>query len=118
MTDLVVYGIPNCDTVRRARRELTAAGLEHRFHDFRKDGLDAALLDRWLGSVGWDALLNRRGTTWRQLPAETRDGIDATRARSLMLDHPTLIRRPVIERAGEILVGWDAGRATRLAGTG
>ena len=118
MADLVVYGIPNCDTVRRARRELTAAGLEHRFHDFRKDGLSAALLDRWLENAGWDALLNRRGTTWRQLPAETRDGIDATRARSLMLDHPTLIRRPVIERAGEIFVGWDAGRATRLAGKG
>jgi len=116
MADLVVYGIPNCDTVRRARRELTAAGLEHRFHDFRKDGLTATLLDRWLGSVGWDALLNRRGTTWRQLPAETRDGIDATLARSLMLDRPTLIRRPVIERAGEILVGWDADRATQLAG--
>jgi Spx/MgsR family transcriptional regulator len=118
MPDLVVYGIANCDTVRRARRDLTAARLEHRFHDFRKDGLDAALLDRWLGSVGWDALLNRRGTTWRQLPAETRDGIDATRARSLMLEQPSLILRPVIERAGEILVGWDADRATLLAGKG
>jgi len=118
MAELVLYGIANCDTVRRARRELTAAGLEHRFHDFRKDGLDETLLDRWLGSVGWEALLNRRGTTWRKLPPKTRDGIDATRARSLMLEQPTLIRRPVIERAGEILVGWDADRATLLANKG
>ncbi|MCA1789864.1 MAG: arsenate reductase [Thioalkalivibrio sp.] len=118
MAELVLYGIANCDTVRQARRELTAAGLEHRFHDFRKDGLDAAQLDRWLERVGWSALLNRRGSTWRQLPAETREGIDAARARELMLEHPTLVRRPVIEGAGEILVGWDANRATLLANRG
>jgi arsenate reductase (glutaredoxin) len=64
MADLVLYGIANCDTVRKARQELTAAGLEHRFHDFRKDGLGAELLDHWLGSVGWEALLNRR---WNHL---------------------------------------------------
>lgn len=115
MPDLVLYGIANCDTVRRARRELTAAGLAHRFHDFRKDGLDAAQIDRWLGSVNWEALLNRRGSTWRKLPPESRNGIDATRARSLMLEQPALIRRPVIEDAGEILVGWDADRAALLA---
>lgn len=118
MEDLVLYGIANCDTVRRARRELTAAGLEHRFHDFRKDGLEAASLDRWLARVGWEALLNRRGTTWRKLPPETRDAIDANRARSLLLEQPTLIRRPVIECAGEILVGWDADRAALLAAKG
>ena len=118
MADLVLYGIPNCDTVRRARQELTAAGLEHRFHDFRKDGMDEALLDRWLEGIGWDALLNRRGTTWRKLPAETRNGVDAARARALMLEQPTLIRRPVIEVAGEILVGWDADRTTLLANNG
>ena len=118
MADLVLFGIANCDTVRRARRELTAAGREYRFHDFRKDGLDAGQIDRWIESVGWETLLNRRGTTWRQLPAETRDGIDATRARSLMLEQPTLIRRPVIEGAGEILVGWDADRAALLASRG
>ena len=118
IADLVVYGITSCDTVRRTRRELAAAGLEYRFHDLRKDGLDPERLDRWLGRVGWEALLNRRGTTWRKLPEEVRDGVDATRARSLMLEHPSLIRRPVIECAGEILVGWDADRATLLAGKG
>jgi arsenate reductase (glutaredoxin) len=116
MDELVVYGIANCDTVRRARRELSAAGLEHRFHDFRRDGLDPALLDRWIATVGWEALLNRRGTTWRKLPEETREGIDAAGTRSLLLEQPTLIRRPVIERAGEVLVGWDADRAAMLAG--
>jgi arsenate reductase (glutaredoxin) len=116
MGGIVVYGIANCDTVRRARRELGTAGLAHRFHDFRRDGLDPALLDRWIAAVGWEALLNRRGTTWRTLPAETREGIDAARVRSLLLEQPTLIRRPVIERAGEVLVGWDADRAAMLAG--
>ncbi len=104
--DVTLYGIPNCDTVRRARRELGAAGVEHRFHDFRKDGLDPAALDRWIAAVGWEALLNRRGTTWRRLPPERRERLDADRARELMLEEPTLIRRPVIEMDGEIHVGW------------
>jgi arsenate reductase (glutaredoxin) len=116
MDRIIVYGIASCDTVRRACRELTAVGLEHRFHDFRKDGLGPALLDRWIAAVGWEALLNRRGATWRRLPVETREGIDAARARSLLLEQPTLVRRPVIERAGEVLVGWDANRTARLAG--
>ncbi len=118
MEDLVVYGIANCDTVRRVRRELDAAGLRHRFHDFRKDGLGVEQLDHWLGRVGWETLLNRRGTTWRKLPVDARDAIDAARARELMLDHPSLIRRPVIEHAGEVLVGPDAARATLLEGKG
>jgi arsenate reductase (glutaredoxin) len=104
--DVTLYGIANCDTVRRARRELEAAGVEHRFHDFRKDGLDPAALDCWIAAVGWEALLNRRGTTWRRLPRERREPLDAGRARELMLEEPTLIRRPVIEKSGEVLVGW------------
>jgi arsenate reductase (glutaredoxin) len=109
MSRLTLYGIPNCDTVRRARRELDAAGLVHEFHDFRKQGLDAALLDRWIAAVGWERLLNRRGTTWRRLQEEQRAGLDAARARDLMLAEPTLIRRPVIDRDGAIHVGWDGG---------
>jgi arsenate reductase (glutaredoxin) len=109
MARLTLYGIPNCDTVRRARRELDAAGLVHEFHDFRKQGLDAALLDRWIAAVGWERLLNRRGTTWRRLQEEQRAGLDAARARDLMLAEPTLIRRPLIDRDGEIHVGWDDG---------
>lgn len=104
--NLTLYGIGNCDTVRRARRELGAAGVEHRFHDFRKSGLDPAALDRWISAVGWEALLNRRGTTWRRLPPERREPLDADRARELMLEEPTLIKRPVIEKNGEVFVGW------------
>jgi len=106
--DVTLYGIANCDTVRRARRELGAAGVEHHFHDFRKNGLDPSTLDRWIAALGWEALLNRRGTTWRRLPPERREPLDAKRARELMLEEPTLIRRPVIEMDGEIHVGWAA----------
>jgi arsenate reductase (glutaredoxin) len=109
MARLTLYGIPNCDTVRRARRELDAAGLAHAFHDFRKQGLDPATLDRWMAVLGWEPLLNRRGTTWRRLPEDLRDGLDAARARDLMLAEPTLIRRPVIDRDGEVHVGWEGG---------
>lgn len=108
MTDRTLYGIANCDTVRRARRELTAAGVAHRFHDFRKDGLSPEKLDHWISRVGWENLLNRRGTTWRRLPAEQREPLDAERARRLMLAEPTLIRRPVFEMDGEVYVGWSA----------
>lgn len=107
MTDLTLYGIANCDTVRRARRELAAAGVAHRFHDFRKDGLDPAALDRWIAAVGWETLLNRRGTTWRRISPDRREPLDAERARRLMLEEPTLIRRPVLERPNEIHVGWS-----------
>ncbi|HSM28171.1 MAG TPA: arsenate reductase [Thioalkalivibrio sp.] len=109
MSRLTLYGIPNCDTVRRARRELDAAGLAHEFHDLRKQGLEPATLDRWMAAVGWERLLNRRGTTWRHLPEDLRDGLDAPRARDLMLAEPTLIRRPVIDWDGAIHVGWDGG---------
>ena len=109
MARLTLYGIPNCDTVRRARRELDAAGLVHDFRDFRKEGLDPDRLDRWIARVGWERLLNRRGTSWRRLPEEQREGIDAARARELLLAEPTLIRRPVIERDGEVFVGWERG---------
>ncbi len=107
MSDLILYGIANCDTVRRARRELTAAGVAHHFHDFRKDGLSPAILDRWISAIGWEDLLNRRGTTWRRIPPEQREPLDAHRARRLMLEEPTLIRRPVIESGGEVYVGWS-----------
>ncbi|AGA33508.1 arsenate reductase-like protein [Thioalkalivibrio nitratireducens DSM 14787] len=110
----VLYGISNCDTVRRARRELREAGVACRFHDFRKDGLDPDTLDRWLDAVGWEALLNRRGTTWRRLPADTRATVDASGARALMLAEPTLIKRPVIEHSGQVSVGWDETTATAL----
>ena len=100
---LTVYGLKSCDACRKARKAL--AGREHRFHDLREDGLDGAMLDRWIGAVGWEALLNRRSTTWRALDDAEKAGLDAGRARGLMLAHPTLVKRPVIDDGGRVTVG-------------
>jgi len=105
-----LFGIPNCDTVKRARTWLDAQGVPYTFHDFRKNGLPDAALDRWLQAPGWEALLNRRGTTWRQLDAGTRDSVvDAASARAVLAAHPTLIKRPVVEwqASGVVTVGFD-----------
>ncbi|WP_018953109.1 ArsC family reductase [Thioalkalivibrio sulfidiphilus] len=102
-----LYGIKNCDTVKKARKWLEAHGVEYRFHDFRADGLEAKQIDAWIKAVGWETLLNRRGTTWRKLPEAVREGIDEKRAAALMLEHPTLIKRPVVEHGKQVLVGFD-----------
>lgn len=102
-----VYGIRNCDTVKAARRWLDDQGIAYRFHDFRSDGLEPARLARWLNEPGWEQLINRRGTTWRQLNANTREGLSATTAAALLLAHPTLIRRPVLEQAGRVHLGFS-----------
>ncbi len=105
---IVLYGIPNCDTVRKARKWLDAAGVEYRFHDFRKDGLDPATLRRWAGAVGWETLLNRRGQTWRKLDPAVREAMDEARALDWMQKEPTLIKRPVTEWPdGSVTVGFQ-----------
>ncbi len=110
---ITVYGIKNCDTCRKARKWLEAEGLEHRFHDIRADRLEPAMLEDRITELGWEVLLNRRGTTWRKLDAATRDGIVEARAAALMLEHPTLIKRSVFETSGHRMVGFgDAERAT------
>ena len=113
MSEIALYGIANCDTVRKARRSLDAAGVSYRFVDVRKDELEADRLRAWVDAVGWETLVNRRGTTWRQLPDDQREGLDADQAVELMVEHPTLIKRPVIEQDGEITVGWTAETAAR-----
>lgn len=104
----ILYGIPNCDTVKKARQWLDAADLPYRFHDFRKDGLDTALLEGWIAELGWEALLNRNGTTFRALPDVDKQGLDASRAAALMLAAPAMIKRPVLDHAGTISVGFKA----------
>jgi Spx/MgsR family transcriptional regulator len=94
---ITVYGIKSCDTCRKAMKWFEAEGIEAQFHDFRADGLDPTVLDGWIAAHGWEILLNRRGTTWRQLPASETATIDAMRARALMLAHPALIKRPVFD---------------------
>lgn len=103
-----LYGIKNCDTVKKARKWLEEAGIDHQFHDFKKDGLDPELLSHWEQAVGWELLLNRRGTTWRKLPEEVRDNIDAQSAHTVMLDNPSIIKRPVVEQDGKVYVGFKA----------
>jgi Spx/MgsR family transcriptional regulator len=106
-----LYGITNCDTVKRARAWLDEQGIPYRFHDFKKDGVPEAELDRWLRAPGWEALVNRRGTTWRRLDDATRDSVvDAASARAVLLAHPSLIKRPVVNWGSGIGVttGFDA----------
>lgn len=105
-----LFGISNCDTVKKARAWFVAQGREVQFHDFKKQGVPADRLDAWLAAAGWERLLNRKGTTWRQLDDATRDSvIDAASARAVMLVHASVIKRPVVEWAdGAVTVGFDA----------
>lgn len=105
---MILYGIPNCDTVKKARRWLDEQGFAYRFHDLRKDGLDAARLQSWIDALGWEKLLNKAGTTFRKLPDAQREGLDAPAAKALMLDQPAMIRRPVVEGADGVSVGFSA----------
>ncbi len=103
-----LYGIPNCNTVKAARAWFADKGQSVAFHDLRKDGVPTPALDRWLDSAGWQVLLNRRGTTWRALPAEVQATVsDRESARTLLLAHPTLIKRPVLEYGERVIVGFD-----------
>lgn len=115
---IIVHGIPHCDTVKKARAWLADHQVEHRFHDFKKDGVPADRLDRWIDSLGWEPLVNRRGTTWRKLDADTQAAVvDAASARALMLREPSLIKRPVVEWDTDTTVGFEAADwQARIAG--
>jgi Spx/MgsR family transcriptional regulator len=104
-----VYGIPNCDTVKKARAWLAEQGVAHEFHDFKKQGVPEDRLDAWLAAAGWERLLNRRGPTWRKLPPEVQAGVtDAASARPVMIAHSSVIKRPVVEWGDAITAGFDA----------
>ena len=105
---LILYGIKNCDTVKKARAWLEAQNIEYRFHDFRKDGLDADVLEQWEAALGWEVLLNTRGTSWRKLDQSQREGVDRSKAVALMLAQPSLIKRPVVESGTKTLIGFNA----------
>jgi len=102
---IVIYGLKNCDTCRKAVKLVEARGKACRFHDLRSDGLPDGRLSAWLEEVGWESLLNRRSTTWRGLPESDKADLDARKAARLLSSHPTLIKRPVIEAGGGLLVG-------------
>ncbi len=104
---VALYGIANCDTVKKARTWLDGRGIAYTFHDYKQQGADAAQLARWIELAGWEKLLNRAGTTFRKLPEADKAGIDATKAVALMADHPSAIKRPIVEHAGGLLVGFN-----------
>jgi len=103
---IALFGIPNCDTVKKARTWLDANGIAYTFHDYKKEGADPARLAKWANAVGWEPLLNRVGTTFRKLDEADKADIDAAKALALMAAHPSLIKRPVVEYRGGLLVGF------------
>jgi arsenate reductase len=104
---ITLYGIPNCDTVRKARGWLADNGIDHVFHDFKKSGVTRTMLEAWLADIPWETLLNRRGTSWRALPEERRNAVrNADDALVLMLETPSLIKRPVLVKDGVTYCGY------------
>ena len=103
---VTIYGIPNCDTMKKARVWLDQHGVAHAFHDYRKAGVDRAQLARWVDEHGWETILNRSGTTFRALPDADKAGIDAAKAIDLMLAQPGMIKRPVLDLGDRRIVGF------------
>ncbi|WP_185984055.1 ArsC family reductase [Aureimonas mangrovi] len=103
---VTIYGIRNCDTMKKARAWLDEHVVAYRFHDYKAEGIDREHLERWCSAKGWETLLNRAGTTFRKLSDEDKAGLDAERAIALMLAQPSMIKRPVVETSADILVGF------------
>ena len=101
-----LYGISNCDTIKKARKWLEANDVDYQFHDYRKDGLETKQLKQWTKELGWEALLNRRGTTWRKLPESERENVNEKSAISLMLEYPAMIKRPLLDTGKTRIVGF------------
>jgi arsenate reductase len=101
-----LYGIKNCDTIKKAKKWLEGKHIEFQFHDFRVEGIDRKLIQSWLKQVDWQVLLNIRGTTWRKLPVDKRQGINKTSAVKLMLEQPAIIKRPVLAVKNKFYVGF------------
>ena len=103
---VTIYGIKNCDTMKKARSWLERQGVQYEFHDYKASGIDAARLTRWAGEVGWETLLNRAGTTFRKLPEGQKTDLSERTAIALMIEQPSMIKRPVLETNGRIVVGF------------
>ena len=103
---ITIYGIKNCDTMKKARTWLDGHKVEYSFHDYKKEGIDRARLEKWIKIAGWEVLLNRAGTTFKKLPDKDKEGITEKKAIALMLAQPSMIKRPVIEKGPKILVGF------------
>jgi arsenate reductase (glutaredoxin) len=106
LMSVTIYGIKNCDTMKKARAWLDKHGVDYAFHDYKTAGVERERLERWEKKVGWETLLNRAGTTFRKLPDKDKQVSDAKKAIALMLDQPSMIKRPVLESSGKLLVGF------------
>jgi arsenate reductase len=111
---LTVYGIPNCDTVKKARTWLDAHGIAYTFHDYKKQGVDPAFLKRCCQQFGYGSVVNQRGTTWRKLSDAERSNLTEAKAMQLMLAQPSLIKRPIVDQRGTLLLGFDETAFARL----
>lgn len=103
---VTIYGIKNCDTMKKARAWLDKKGVAYDFHDYKVVGIDRSRLESWAGKVGWEPLLNRAGTTFRKLPDEDKEGFTEKKAMALMMAQPSMIKRPVLEAGGKVVVGF------------
>jgi len=110
----ILFGIKNCDAIKKARNWLSEHDIEFQFHDYRTDGLEQPQLEQWCQELGWEQLLNRRGTTWRKLPDEIKDAIDEASAIALMLEQPAMIKRPLLESGTQRLLGFKAAEYEHL----
>lgn len=111
---ITLYGIANCDTVRRTRQWLQQRQIDFEFHDYKKQGCPAGLIDRFLQHFDYQELVNKRGTTWRKLPDAVRDNLSADSARQLMQEQPSIIKRPILEVDGQWLLGYDSARMEEM----
>ena len=105
---MILYGISNCDTVKKAKNWLELNNIDYKFHDFRKQGLEPEIIQSWLTQIAWDKLLNKRSTTWRNLELEVQQSVNAENIIQLLVENPTLIKRPVLNVNGIINVGFNA----------
>lgn len=105
-----MYGIPNCDTIKKAKKWLGANDIPFQFHDFRKDGIDIGWLEQAADELGWENLMNKRGTTYRQLPEEQKADLNSTKALALLRENPAMIKRPVLEHNGSLHLGFKPGQ--------
>ena len=111
---VIVYGIKNCDTMKKARAWLDSNGVLYAFHDYKISGINQETVERWVNAVGWETLLNRAGTTYRKLPEQQKSNLTRARAIELMLEQPSMIKRPVLERGNTLLVGFSSDRYSAL----
>jgi arsenate reductase (glutaredoxin) len=113
---ITIYGIRNCDTMKKARTWLDGRGVAYAFHDYKTEGIDKPTLERWAKEVGWETLLNRAGTTFRKLPERERENVTEKKAIALMLEQPSMIKRPVLDVGGKLMVGFKPEAYAELFG--